>query len=263
MSSTATEIAHVPDAPGATPGTSSTPAQRKRRHESLPPGTDSQPALPLTNQQKKQTKKQRKQANKREKEAREANRLDALGNRVRWVAKPPNQIKQRMARALPGSSHRLNLIERKTLPNYGGEEFTVLGATGNVYQVAIPYSPSNSTTPTCSCPDALKGEVCKHRLFVMLRVLGLDTNDPLAWQRVLLPDEVQRVLSSSGGVPSDVQACPDVVNQWRRLSGQGTSAEAGMEGRRPIHAGDEVRSMPLCISAQCSRGAVGWIVGIV
>ncbi|CAI5508726.1 unnamed protein product, partial [Closterium sp. Naga37s-1] len=43
--------------------------------------------------------------------------------------------------------------------------FHVLGATGNVYTVTI------SQQPSCTCPDYGNGNLCKHVLFVLLRVL--------------------------------------------------------------------------------------------
>jgi uncharacterized Zn finger protein len=53
-----------------------------------------------------------------------------------------------------------------------------------VYNVRI------SRHPHCDCPDHAKGHLCKHLLFVSLRVLKLDTQNPLVWQRALLTSEV-------------------------------------------------------------------------
>ncbi len=50
--------------------------------------------------------------------------------------------------------------------------------------------------PHCSCPDFAKGNVCKHQLFVMLRVLGLPPTEPLVWQAALLSHEVDEVSGS-------------------------------------------------------------------
>lgn len=55
---------------------------------------------------------------------------------------------------------------------------------GAVYTVKI------SRHPHCSCPDHEKGNLCKHILFVMLRVLKLATTNPLVWQKALLTKEV-------------------------------------------------------------------------
>jgi hypothetical protein len=53
----------------------------------------------------------------------------------------------------------------------------VLGATGNVYDVAL------AELPRCSCMDfRFRGRAarCKHILFVLLRVLGAPRDDPVA-----------------------------------------------------------------------------------
>lgn len=71
------------------------------------------------------------------------------------------------------------------------EKFSVLGATANVYSVSVGRHPS------CSCPDFQKGNVCKHYLFVMLRVLRLSESDPLVWQKALLKSEVLHTLIST------------------------------------------------------------------
>lgn len=54
-----------------------------------------------------------------------------------------------------------------------------------------------SRHPTCTCPDFAKGNLCKHILFVMLRVLKLPSNDPLVWQKALMSAEVEEVLSGA------------------------------------------------------------------
>jgi uncharacterized Zn finger protein len=55
-----------------------------------------------------------------------------------------------------------------------------------VYDVTI------SRRPHCSCPDHANGNLCKHILFVMLRVLKLSTTNPLVWQKALLTKEVRQ-----------------------------------------------------------------------
>ena len=52
------------------------------------------------------------------------------------------------------------------------------------------YDVTVSRHPRCSCPDNLKGNLCKHILFVMIRVLGLAEDNVLIWQRALLSTEV-------------------------------------------------------------------------
>eukprot|EP00879_Flechtneria_rotunda_P028992 GHRR01031243.1.p1 GENE.GHRR01031243.1~~GHRR01031243.1.p1 ORF type:complete len:247 (+),score=58.84 GHRR01031243.1:121-861(+) len=116
-------------------------------------------------------------------------RTDAFGRTVRFAASPSQAVLQRIQRALPGSAHRMFLISTKELSPAGAgagrsQEFAVLGATGNVYTV------TTSRHPHCTCPDHAKGNLCKHILFVMLRVLKLATDNPLVWQKALLTNEV-------------------------------------------------------------------------
>jgi len=81
-------------------------------------------------------------------------------------------ISDRISRAL---SQRLYLVHRKETSVKGSlqHEFAVLGSTGNVYQVRI------SKHPFCSCPDHSKGNVCKHILFVFLKVVPYPILHPL------------------------------------------------------------------------------------
>lgn len=79
---------------------------------------------------------------KRAKKEPEEKRTDRCGRAVRFSASPSQKVSDRIQRAMPGSSHRMFLIEAKELTAAGStggpsKEFTVLGATGNVYQVRL------------------------------------------------------------------------------------------------------------------------------
>ena len=51
--------------------------------------------------------------------------------------------------------------------------------------------------PQCNCPDfKIRKNLCKHYLYVMIRVLRLREDDPLVWQRALLLSEVEEVSAS-------------------------------------------------------------------
>ena len=126
---------------------------------------------------------------------------------------PSAAVRERIARAY---THRLYLINRQpagpgTAPSC---RFQVLGATGNVYEVVI------SNVPSCSCPDAAKGNTCKHILFVMLRVLKCRQDDPRVWQKALLNSEVQDLLQAAPEHShASVLASRSVQQQFERLSG--------------------------------------------
>eukprot|EP00271_Cylindrocystis_brebissonii_P017222 TRINITY_DN4390_c0_g1_i1.p1 TRINITY_DN4390_c0_g1~~TRINITY_DN4390_c0_g1_i1.p1 ORF type:complete len:389 (-),score=31.88 TRINITY_DN4390_c0_g1_i1:867-2033(-) len=117
-----------------------------------------------------------------------------VGKRLRrYVSSPSLKVKERIDRALV---HRLFLIDCSQVQEEASGlscHFTVLGATGNVYMTTV------SREPSCTCPDAAKGNTCKHLLFVMMRVLRCQEDDPRIWQRALLSTEVTDLLSHLGG----------------------------------------------------------------
>ena len=96
----------------------------------------------------------------------------------RHRSKPTHGISTRINRA---RTQRLFLVHTSDIQHdahpHGGISitFAVLGSTGNVYQVVL------SKVPSCSCPDHAKGNLCKHILFVMLRVVGLESHSPLVY----------------------------------------------------------------------------------
>lgn len=109
----------------------------------------------------------------------------------RFRSSPTVKIQERIERAL---QQRLFLIDASAVsPSLqgGGSSITlsVLGSTGNVYEVTI------QKVPHCSCPDAAKGNLCKHLLFVMLKVVGLPAHDQLVYQSAYLTDEVEKIIA--------------------------------------------------------------------
>lgn len=79
----------------------------------------------------------------------------------RFRAKPPVSYLDRLERA---KGQRMFMIDRdRTLSEDGAHEeevFSMAGTTGNIYQVTI------SKVPSCTCPDAKKGNQCKHIVYV-------------------------------------------------------------------------------------------------
>lgn len=184
--------------------------------------------------QKADAKAQREEATalKKARKATEQKRVDQFGKTVRYASNAAEKTKERMARAMPNSGHRLFLLDRNmvspmTSENGPAEEFSVLGATANVYQVTV------GRHPDCTCPDFQKGNLCKHYLFVMLRVLRLDHHDPLVWQRALLKAEAGQVLGGTRSTRADAEVLADqsVITHYRRLTGKNTaSTSSAAEG---------------------------------
>lgn len=176
-------------------------------------------------------------------------RIDSFGRVVRWSPKASIKTRERMERAAPGSVHRMFLINRKPAQDTS-QAFDVLGATGNVYTVTI------GTSPRCSCPDHAKGNICKHHIFIMTRVLHRSREDPLVWQKGLLPGEVAEILSDTRAQDPGVRASDVVIKKYEKIvKGEAGAEGDGKEPARPITADDEC---PVCQEAmQATATAAG------
>lgn len=113
----------------------------------------------------------------------------------RFRSKPTIGITSRIERAI---HQRLFLVQTSpptTCRDHGGPSMTltVLGSTGNVYDVTI------SKIPRCSCPDHAKGNLCKHLLFVMLKVVGLPVSSNLVYQSAYVTEELECILNTLQG----------------------------------------------------------------
>jgi len=94
----------------------------------------------------------------------------------RFRNRPTIKIQDRIDRAL---EQQMFLISKQ-----GDEEchanlkctFVVLGSTGNVYDVII------QRVPHCTCPDHANGNLCKHILFVLLKVMRVPSDSLLIYQ---------------------------------------------------------------------------------
>ena len=148
------------------------------------------------------------------KRARKSKTEPAEKRLARFVSSPSVAVRERIQRAY---QHRLYLIEKKMVDAEEGSptgcEFFVLGATGNVYSVKLEKRPS------CTCPDAAKGNICKHFLFVMLRVLKLPESDPRVWQKALLSTELEELLNISA-TNEGVLASQLVRQRFHEITGQ-------------------------------------------
>lgn len=138
-------------------------------------------------------------------------RLAVLSWHVPGQNPPPETRNPKPKTSPAGINHRLYLIDRKPgeaadASGCPSEQFVVLGATGNVYTVEI------GRTPSCTCPDAAKGNICKHRFFVMLRVLKAGEGNPAVWQHALLDSEVR---------PACFSKWPVCETWFRSLASQG------------------------------------------
>jgi len=97
-----------------------------------------------------------------------------------------------MARA---RSQKMYLVERKPVVEEHSREFVVLGSAGNLYTVTISHMPK------CNCPDFEKGNLCKHILFIYMKVLKVK-REQLIYQKALLTIELQEIFLQAPQDPS-------------------------------------------------------------
>ena len=121
----------------------------------------------------------------------------------------------------------------------------VLGSTGNVYKLSL------GKVPSCDCPDFLKGNLCKHCLFVMLKVVGLPSSSPLVYQAAYLTEEIEEIVGQlrarTGQLGRSVVANEDVQQMYAAMkSGDSVKLEDDSKtvARKEI-AGD----CPVCFDA--------------
>ncbi|CAL3967392.1 unnamed protein product [Diplocarpon coronariae] len=117
----------------------------------------------------------------------------------RFRVKAPVTYLERLMRV---RTQRMFLIDReKSLSEAGTskeEKFAIAGSTGNIYQVTI------GRVSTCTCPDASKGNQCKHIIYVMVNVLKAPEN--LAYQLALLSTEVAKIFANAPVTPQSSNA---------------------------------------------------------
>ncbi|KAJ1409958.1 hypothetical protein B484DRAFT_455981 [Ochromonadaceae sp. CCMP2298] len=171
----------------------------------------------------------------------------------RFRSNPTSSIVDRIVRA---GSQRLYLVKEGARTE-GTEEllsrqYAVLGSTGNVYDVTI------GRVPHCTCPDHDRGNLCKHILFCMLKVLRVPRRSPMVYQSALLQSELADIFSLGEGAEKSAVADAAVVQAYdRRVGGAtttnttaATTAAATMDSDGPGPADD----CPICFEPVKSQG---------
>lgn len=167
-------------------------------------------------------------------------------------------------RILRASTQRLYLVHREEVDPETSKscKLTVLGSTGNCYDVTL------AEIPTCSCPDYIrKRDLCKHILFVTLKVVGLPRRDPLVFQKAFLLSELRSIFTTlnSRRFGGTVLANETVRQNYeklknskstalkKRMNGEEKEEEEPDEGkvkRRSLDGGDECESdCPICFDS--------------
>ncbi|KAL4986434.1 hypothetical protein BDW68DRAFT_178748 [Aspergillus falconensis] len=106
----------------------------------------------------------------------------------RFRHSPPVSYQQRLERAV---TQRMFVVGQTVA---GTDEvlelnFDIVGSTGNIYKTTI------GKVPTCNCPDARKGNQCKHICYVLVKVLKAPSH--LQYQLAFLSSELREIYEKS------------------------------------------------------------------
>ncbi|CAL1705675.1 unnamed protein product [Somion occarium] len=138
--------------------------------------------------------------------------------------KCPMAIRERAERV---ATQRMYMIDRARNGAELKETFSVLGSTGNVYTVVIDKLPS------CNCPDALKGNHCKHILFIFLKVLQVTQDSGYWYQKALLTSELDDIFSNAPLAPASA-VNTRVQEAYASATGKrASSSSQGVKKRMP------------------------------
>ncbi|CAJ0880050.1 7782_t:CDS:10 [Entrophospora sp. SA101] len=141
------------------------------------------------------------------------------------------KVKERIERAM---SQRMFLVDRS-----------------EVYNVEI------STLPKCSCPDFSRGgNLCKHILFVYLKVLRVNPSSSYIYQKALLTNELRQIFQNAAPNPT-VLANQRVRDKYAKIVGGVNSgsddASSVKRPRQPIE-GD----CPICYETLSETEKLVW-----
>lgn len=146
----------------------------------------------------------------------------------RYRSSCPSKLAERLLRA---NTQRMYLIQQQQTMNHNIVgvslddiicELSILGSTGNVYIVKL------QSIPCCTCPDFIKNkDLCKHIIFVLLKVIGISSNNPLAYQKSYIQSELKELMQllnsrRVGGTSTSnsVMANEEVQRNYARLQQQ-------------------------------------------
>ncbi|KAN0063363.1 hypothetical protein ACQY0O_004529 [Thecaphora frezii] len=155
----------------------------------------------------------------------------------------PKEIKDRIIRVL---SQRMFMINRFRAAGTLKEEFDVLGSTGDVYKVTI------ASEPKCTCMDnRIRKKLCKHLLFIFLKVLRLPRNSPMFLQNGMSHEQLVELFEAARPNPIEegAQASKELRRAWEvsvglRLPGQEFDDE-GSDGSKAVKEEEKEASDPL------------------
>lgn len=113
----------------------------------------------------------------------------------KWRPKAPLSYQEIRSRAL---TQRMFVLDRQrdtSNPEHPTETISLAGTTGNVYTITI------DKVPGCNCPHALKGNQCKHIIYVLSRVLRVPQD--LEYQLAFISAELREIFARAPSLPSE------------------------------------------------------------
>lgn len=170
----------------------------------------------------------------------------------RYRATCPVKLQERLLRA---NTQRMYLIQQLTQRDHRHSvitkcDFSVLGSTGNVYTVQIQH------VPCCNCPDFQRNQdLCKHVIFVLLKVIGVSSNSPLAFQKAYITSELHELFEMlnnrrvGGGGSNAVMANAQVRANFAALQNDGNDNDDTTDSavkRRSLDDNNEDCDCPVC-----------------
>lgn len=167
---------------------------------------------------------------------------------ARYRSSCPHSIMDRIQRALV---QRLYLVEKGDIDRDNRScSLVVMGSTGNLYTVTLRDKAS------CTCPDHERSYLCKHILFVLLKVAGVSSDSDIVYQEAWTNrelDELLELLSSRRvGGSSGVLANDRVRERYAQLQ---KGADGVIEGDDDEESGvirkslDDDSDCPICFDA--------------
>jgi len=156
-------------------------------------------------------------------------------------------VKERIDRA---KSQKMYLINRAPASDQALErEFTVLGSVGNVYTVKI------SKNPSCNCPDFGNGNLCKHILFIYLKVLKVPFDSDLIYQTSLLTSEVRSIFLNAPKDPATVVLASKAVrDEFKKMTTKDSEKDDVIDLNRKSTDDD----CPICYETLKKESSLLW-----
>ncbi|KAI0257448.1 hypothetical protein BJV78DRAFT_37603 [Lactifluus subvellereus] len=163
----------------------------------------------------------------------------------------PQKILERVERVM---SQRFFMIDRRREGDELREDSKFLGQRGmfvgsNVEPVDFSfscywqvYTVVIDKFPSCNCPDASRGNHCKHILFIFLKVLQLPQSSGLWYQKALLASELQTIFADAPQAPNAL-AHERVRNAYALATGK-APISASSAAKRRIPGPED--SCPIC-----------------